>query len=290
MKKGNRFFVILRLDRGIQRVWIARSSRSMTEDDGCQNDKKWVFSEQNDNAGFTLIELIIAMTVILIVSLGFFGWASTIIQTNLSIERNNTAYSMAMDVAGRLQRMSDNSLIQHSTASKRYVGFTSDGDLRGCDASNDPTVVISSGLTGMTTYTNPTQSSNSPYLYDKNNCEGRTWVDNTNCGDYAKVSITSAANGNIDHPNTTITASSYNSISPIRSYRNTTYYAVWSVAYMPCNAGTDTSRRKIFVTVYWINPEPTDAGVADVQTKIGNGTYTVKSVSVVVDKSIGTEG
>lgn len=283
MKKGNRFFVILRLDRGIQRVWIARSSRSMTEDDGCQNDKKWVFSDQNDNAGFTLIELIIAMTIILIVSLGFFGWASTIIQTNLSIERNNTAYAMAMDVANRLQRMSDNSLIRHTTASKKYVGFTDAGDLKGCSGSS-PTVDLKSGETGMTIYTNPWGSSQL-YLYDKNNCEGKTWV-NSACGN--NVAITATANSNIDHPNAT--GSAYNSINPIRSYRNTTYYAVWSVAYMPCNAGTNTSRRKIFVTVYWIDPEPTADNVGTVQTGIGDGTYTVKSVSVVVDKAIGTEG
>ena len=82
--------------------------------------------------------------------------------------------------------------------------------------------------------------------------------------------------------------SSYDSINPIRAYRNTTYYAVWSIAYLPCNTSS-TDRRKIFVTVYWIDPEPSDSGIADVQTKIAAGTYTIKSVSLIVDKAIGTE-
>ena len=124
------------------------------------------------------------------------------------------------------------------------------------------------------------------YLYDNNACidPNPTWdADACRTGS----TITPAANAAIDHPNATSAA--YDSINPIRSYRNTTYYAVWSVAYMPCNAGTNTDRRKIFVTVYWIDPEPTDTTTAAVQTKIQNGTATVKSVSIVVDKAIGTE-
>ena len=246
---------------------------------------------KRDNKGFTLIELIIATTIILIVSLGFFGWASTIIQTNLSIERNNTAYAMLMDIAERLQRMPDNSLIQPKSGSSRCVGFDGSGNLRGCNVAScgggSPNVTIQSGQTGMTTYTNPIQSSSTPYLYDKNNCEGKTWLDAA-CGGTSSstitaagtVTVTTAANASIDHPNPSKLVSDYNSINPIRSYRNTTYYAVWSVTYMPCNAGTSTDRRKIFVTVYWLEPEPTGTTA---------GTVTVKSVSIVVDKAIGTE-
>lgn len=246
-----------------------------------------------NNKGFTLIELIIATTIILIVSLGFFGWASTIIQTNLSIERNNTAYAMAMDVAERLQRMSDNTLITHTTANKRCVGYASSGDsLKGCSVSNcasgTPTGNLKSGETGMTIYTNPWNgTANKLYLYDRNYCASKTWVD-TDCGDSGKVDITTGTDfPNIDHPNAA--GSAYDSINPIRSYRNTTYYAVWSVAYLPCNAGTNTDRRKIFVSVYWIDPEPTDATIGAVETKIQNGTAAIKSVSIVVDKAIGTE-
>jgi prepilin-type N-terminal cleavage/methylation domain-containing protein len=230
---------------------------------------------KSDNKGFTLIELIIAVTIILIVSLGFFGWASTIIQTNLSIERNNTAYTMAMDVAERLQRMSDNSLIQPSTA--KYVGYNSSGELRKCSAGAITTNPVTSDVTGKTEYTDPTRSSTTPYLFDNNECNGLTWV-TTACR--TGSTIATASNTNIDHPNSTTGTPNYDSINPIRSYKNTTYYAVWSIAYLPCNAGTNTDRRKIFVTVYWIDPEP--------GTTISSGA-TVKSVSIVVDKVIGTE-
>jgi prepilin-type N-terminal cleavage/methylation domain-containing protein len=255
---------------------------------------------KSDNKGFTLIELIIAMTIILIVSLGFFGWASTIIQTNLSIERNNTAYAMLMDVAERLQRMSDNTLVQkRSGSTSKCVGYDSGGNLRGCNTvigtpptaictSGTPQVPLSSDSTGLTILTNPWNGTTKTlYLYDRNNCQGKTWVDST-CGGAGNIDITADATltGRIDHPNAA--GSAYDSINPIRAYRNTTYYAVWSIAYLPCNTSS-TDRRKIFVTVYWIDPEPTDTTTAAVQTKIQNGTATVKSVSIVVDKAIGTE-
>jgi len=262
---------------------------------------------KKDNRGFTLVELIIAVTIILIVSLGFFGWASTIIRTNLSIERNNRAYEMAMDVADRLQRMYDNSLIQPGAA--KYVGYDDGTDkdfdgktleLNGCSGSpSTPSLNLDpASMPGMTIYTNPWQSTTPQalYLYDKNNCsDGKTWVD-TDCGGTStstittagKITVTTSANTSIDHPNPNNLVSDYNSINPIRSYKNTTYYAVWSVAYWPCGTAS-TDRRKIFVTVYWIDPEPTTDDVAVVVSDIKNNRAAIKSVSVVVDKTIGTE-
>ena len=73
-------------------------------------------------------------------------------------------------------------------------------------------------------------TTNQLYLYDNNACidPNPTWdADACRTGS----TITPAANAAIDHPNATSAA--YDSINPIRSYRNTTYYAVWSVAYMP---------------------------------------------------------
>lgn len=247
----------------------------------------------NNNKGFTLVELIISMVVILIVMLGFFSWATTIISTNLATEKNNSAYAMAMDVAERLQRMPDNALIRHNT-NRKCVGFSLSGDLNECQTAGTmdcnggtPTGLLDATAVGRTKYTNPWNStSKTLYMYDKNNCEGKTWSDAA-CGTGTNVVITSAANASIDHPNATGTQ--YNSINPIRTYRNSTFYAVWSVAYLPCNAGTSTDKRKIFVTVYWIDPEPTDTTAADVQTKIDNGAYTIKSASAAVDKTIGTE-
>jgi len=250
-----------------------------------------------NNKGFTLVELIIATTIILIVSLGFFGWASTIIQTNLSIEKNNTAYSMAMDVAERLQRMSDNTLIQKKSGStSKCVGYASSGTYSGtltecrnaadsavdCSA-GDPNKTgsyLSPGTTGMTRYTNPNYVTSRLYLYDNNACAGQMWID-CRSGLTTASNIDAAANASIDHPNAI--SSAYDSINPIRSYKNTTYYAVWTVAYMPCNAGTNTDRRKILVTVYWLDPEPTAS------TASGALSSTIKSVSIVTDKVIGTE-
>jgi prepilin-type N-terminal cleavage/methylation domain-containing protein len=254
--------------------------------------------------GFTLIELVIAMSIILFVSLGFFSWSSVIVGTNVSIERNNTAYAMALDVADRLQRMYDNELIYPRCTSgttpctsynRKCVGFTTGGALRGCGTAltcggaDGPTVDIKYGETGMTTLTNPWGSSKL-YLYDNNNCEGKSWVDPA-CGGPGSVFIQSTANTYIDHPNAAVEAvtGGYSEVNPIRFYRTTTYYAVWSVAYIPCDAGTNTDRRKIFITVYWIDPEPTETTVAPVQTGISGGTYTIKSVSLVIDKTIGAE-
>ncbi|MBI4689031.1 MAG: prepilin-type N-terminal cleavage/methylation domain-containing protein [Nitrospirae bacterium] len=240
-----------------------------------------------NHSGFTLIELVISVTILLIVSLGFFGWASTIIRTNVSIERNNTAYDIAKDVADRLQRITTgtNDLIEHKTGStEKCIGYDSDGNLKtcsGCSGTLGASPAVDTG-TGKTEYTDPVKVGTTPYLYDGNACEGKTWVD-AGCG--SGVTITSTANPKIDHPNAKGaepgTTDTYDSINPIRSYKNTTYYAVWSIAYTPCVK--DENRRKIFVTVYWIDPEPAGATVTIDAANI------IKSVSIAVDKTIGVE-
>lgn len=236
----------------------------------------------NNNRGTTLVELMVAMVIILIVSLGFFSWLSTVMRMNTSIERSNTAYAMATDVADRLQRMNDNSLIQPKTGNEKYVGYVPSGSdmgkLKKCDASNNPTIAIEvTGKPDMTIYTNPNSVSGKLYLYDNNACSGQTWIE---CR--ASAAIDTTANTNIDHPNST-GSTTYDSINPIRSYKGTIYYAVWSVAYMPCGA-TGTDRRKIFITVYWIDPEPTASTAAAALS----GTI-IKGVSLVADKTIGAE-
>lgn len=245
----------------------------------------------SNKRGVTLIEVIIAMVIILIASLGFLTWETNMFRNNVEIARNNTAYAIAQDVADRLQRMLDNSLIKHTTANMKCVGFAGTGEVRGCFTAgamdcNDgtPTDAIEVGATGMTKYTNPWNGAKL-YLYDNNACQDKTWTDAT-CG--SGVTITTAANGTIDHPNAA--GAAYNSVNPVRYYRGVTYYAVWSVAYLPCNVGAvGTDKRKIFVTVYWIVPEPSDTAVNTVQTKLASGTYRIKSVSIVVDKTVGVE-
>lgn len=231
-----------------------------------------------NNRGFTLIELIIALTIILIVSLGFFSWALTIINTNVAIGKINVANTIAFEVAERLQNLSDNALIQPKSGNAKYVGFdASTGQLKKCSGTS-PSLAITTASAGLTEYTNPF-GGNKLYLYDNNACS----ESNPSC--FSGSTITSAANANIDHPNS---ATSPAAINPVRYIGGITYCVVWSVAYLPC-ATSSTDKRKIFITVYWIDPEPVDTNVAAVQTKITAGIYTVKSVSLVVDKVIGVE-
>jgi len=240
---------------------------------------------KRDN-GATLVELMVAMVIMLIVSLGFFSWLDTVMRMNLAIERSNTAYAMANDVADRLQRMNDNALIQAKSGNAKYVGYDAadsdtDGtvnELNGCSGAN-PSVNLNPASTPnfTTLYTNPNAAAGKLYLYDTNACSGQTWIE---CR--AGTAIDATANASIDHPNST-GSTVYDSINPIRSYKGTTYYAVWSVAYMPCNA-SGTDRRKIFITVYWIDPEPTAATAAAALS----GTI-IKGVSLVADKTIGAE-
>ena len=243
------------------------------------------------NKGYTLVELLIAMTILTIVTLGFFAWSSTVIQTNLNTRKNNIAYSMALDIAERLKKVSDTSpLIQPLT--QKCAGFDQDGSLKKCTAcgSNSLGGSINSDAQDplqQNTYTEYTdfwdQTNNRLYMYDRNYCKDKNWLDSTGCRN--NIIIQAQANSQIDHP-ATLTGI-YDIINPVRYINNTTYYAVWSIVYLSCNGKTD--KRKIFVTVYWIDPEPEDSSIIDVQTKISNGTYTLKSVSVTTDKTIGIE-
>lgn len=227
----------------------------------------------NNNRGFTLIELMIATVVILIVSLGFFAWSSTVIHRNVAMSKNNTAFSMAMDIGDRLQRLSDNALIQPKAGNNKFVGFNASGSLRRC-VGGVPSGAIAINEVGMSEYTNPYNGTNL-YLYDQNGC--------TNANPYCLSGglITDAANANIDHPNS-VASAAYDNIRPVRFIDNTTFYGVWSVAYIPCNA-SNTKTRKIFITVYWIDPEPTGATPGTLTAGM------IKNVSITVDKVIGVE-
>lgn len=234
------------------------------------------------NKGYTLIELLIAMTILTIVTLGFFAWASTIIHTNLSTQKNNFALSIAKDIAERLNNLPDNSPLIQPTTSK-CTGFDPvTGELKKCTACGSGSLGgnITQDSSGLTEFTNPWDSINNRlYMYDQNACKSKTWLD-TAC--QTNIFINLSANPQIDHPRV---PNNYDIISPVRYQNNTTYYAVWSVAYLSCTGETD--RRKIFITVYWIDPEPEDTNISDVQAKIATGTYTLKTVSIVTDKIIG---
>jgi prepilin-type N-terminal cleavage/methylation domain-containing protein len=226
--------------------------------------------------GFTLIELMISLTILLIVSVGFFSWASTVIKTTSNMEKINTANSMLLDIADRLQRLPENDLLKPKTGNEnRRVGYDNSGTLKKCSGGSPSQSILNNE------FTNPwNNTSKKLYLYDKNACNST----NPYCFS-SSVALNDTANTNIDHPNLTTDPSN---ILPIRSIKNTTYYAVWSVAYLPCSSSSD-DKRKIFITVYWIEPEPTETDISVVQSKIASGTYTIKSVSTVADKVIGIE-
>ncbi len=235
----------------------------------------------NSNRGFTLIEVVIATLVILIVSLGFFAWSTTIIQKNTASRNINIGYEMAIDIGERLQRMSDNNLIQPATGNDIYVGFNTSGDLLECAGATPATSISSADGQGLTIYTDPFDDMNDKlYLYDKNTCSSATPF----C--LSSSNINDTANPLIDHPNDVL-STDYDEIIPVRFINNTTFYAVWKVAYLPCGALT-TNNRKIFITVYWMDIEPSDTTSAAVAGKIGTS-YLLKTVSIVVDKTIGVE-
>ena len=230
-----------------------------------------------NNRGFTLVEVLVAMFILVFVLLGFFNWAYTIMVNNTAVEKMNTANMIALDVADRLQRMSDNALIRPKIGNEKQVGYTSAGNLKYC-VGNLPKGQINADVQGMTEYTNP-MGDGSIYVYDRNTCS----VANPSC--FAGSSIVEAANAHIDHPNS---ITNPETINPVRFVNNTTYYVVWSIAYLPCTPSSG-DKRKIFITIYWIDPEPEDTSHADVHAKISSHIYGLRNVSLVVDKVIGVE-
>lgn len=234
----------------------------------------------NNNRGFTLLEVLISMAIILVSSVGFFAFTTSIIRNRASIAKNNFGFNMAVDVADRLSKLTrDNDLILPNSAGVlKYVGYDTSFSLRKCSGSSlTGNAPVSDPATGMTEYSNPS-GSNALYLYDNN------------LGTIASgVTITSSANANIDHPNATDLSNLGNAnnikttVDPIRRSENgITYYAVWGVAYMPCDS---TAKANIFITVYWIEPEPTETSVSAVNSMIASGAYKVKNVSLSIDKA-----
>jgi len=230
--------------------------------------------------GFTLLEMLVSMAIILVASVGFFGFTVSVIQNRASLARSNFGYNMAVDVADRLSKLNRaNSLIlPNSSGVIKHVGYDTNSILRKCSGTtltsnapgNDP-------ATGMTEYSNPV-GSNALYLYDNN------------LGTFSDgVTITSSANTSIDHPNAAdlsdlgSTNNIKTTVDPIRKNENgITYYVVWSVAYMPCGS---TDKSNIFITVYWIEPEPSETSVSAVNSKIASGAYKLKNVSLSIDKA-----
>lgn len=234
-----------------------------------------------NNRGFTLLEVLIAMMIILIAAVGFSAYTAGAFAKRASMMRLNNANIMLMDVADRLSKqLKGNVFIQpKSGSSKPNVGYDADGNLKACAGGGTPISPITITSGGLTEYTNPVTSSGL-FMYDNN------------VGIFSSsVSLNPSINSKIDHPNTTTdttyVANINSTVNPIRTINGTTYYAVWSVAYMPC--GTSTDKVLIFITVYWIEPEPTETSVDDVISKLSSGAYKFNSVSLSIDKAFEVE-
>lgn len=226
--------------------------------------------------GFSLIELLVAIVIISASALAFLTFSLSGIQNRTAMQRQVTGQTMALDVAERLQKLPvANALVTPDGGLAVQVGQDGSGNLLRCVGAN-PTGFLGNDGNGMTPLTNP-YGSNALYLYDQN-----TGV----------PIISPAANANIHHPNANDVsnwATVQQLVAPIRSYGNTTFYAVWTIAYMPCTPTTGTDLAKIFVTVYWIEPEPTDTAPAVVASNIVSGSYRLKTVSVTAEKAFKAE-
>jgi prepilin-type N-terminal cleavage/methylation domain-containing protein len=237
------------------------------------------------NSGFTLIEILISTAILLIAVAGFLAWTANVVNQRAGLSKRNVAYNIAVDVSDRLAKLSGNNVfLLPNSGNNKYLGLdgssgaSNSGNLLTCNAGalSNP---LTFDATGMTTYTNPWNGTlNNLYLYDDNQGTFST-----------SVPLTTTANAYIDHPNST--SASYVSlinsvINPIRRSANgVTYYVVWTVAYMPCST-VPTNLVKIFITVYWIEPEPSPLTVSLVNTGIQSGVFSVKNVSITMDKSL----
>ena len=242
-----------------------------------------VLSELQSNKGFTLIEILISTGILLIAVSGFLAWTANIVNQRVGLSKRNFAYNIAVDVSDRLAKLNGtNVFLLPNSGNNKYLGLDGNGNLLTCLAGALTSNPLTFDATGMTQYTNPWNgTSNNLFLYDNNQ------------GTFnASLTLNVAVNSYIDHPNSTDVTNlgSPNDINTIinpirRSANGVTYYVVWSVAYMPC-ATAPTALVKIFITVYWIEPEQTNLTLAQVITGLKKGALTVKNVSITLDKSL----
>jgi prepilin-type N-terminal cleavage/methylation domain-containing protein len=241
----------------------------------------YLFASPN---GFTLIEILVATVILFVAVAGFLAWTANVVNQRAGLIKRNTAYDIAVDVSDRLSKLSGTNafLLPNPYSTTKYLGLDSSGYLWTCSSGSLTSIPLTFDATGMTQYTTPWNGAgNSLFLYDNNQ------------GTFnASVSLTTVANAYIDHPNSNDVTNlglpnDINSIiNPIRHAANgVTYYVVWSVAYMPC-ATAPTNLVKIFITVYWIEPEPSSSTVSPVNTWLSSHPFAVKNVSITLDKSL----
>lgn len=235
--------------------------------------------------GFSLIEVLVAIVIIGIAALGFMYSVNVQLRERGNISRMIAAQTMLQDVAERLTKLpKTNALVLPASGNEKYIGYYVAAGMPAiseCQGASPKAVTDQQSRDFSASMTRP-NSANGFYLFD--NGAGTVTPG---------VTITSAANPNIDHPNAVDISSAAlidtlnSTVGPIRRDQyGITYYAVWKVAYMPCTGTSDQA--KIFVTVYWLEPA-SPATVAEVVTRINNGSLRVRSVSLTVDRSFRTE-
>jgi hypothetical protein len=213
-----------------------------------------------DCSAFTLVEVLVAMVFFMICSLGLLTFTMMTFGERKSIERRNFAYAMASDIAERLKFLpSNNALVKpldsHSNIFLKYEN----GEMKDCGG----------------------QSVNMWELVNPLNQEGLYLYDANHNGTLDGSEINPSVNDKIDHPSSNDATSDLSIVRPIRrSPDGTTYYAVWSVRYLPCNVSDQT---KVVIAVYWIEPEPTEGDASEVASKIYNGVYRLKNVTISTD-------
>ena len=222
-----------------------------------------------DCSAFTLVEVLVAMVFFMICSLGLLTFTMMTFGERKSIERRNFAYAMASDIAEQLKFLpSTNALVKpldsHSNIFLKY-DENKENEMVYCDGGQS---------VNMWELVNPLNQGGL-YLYDANHN-----------GTLESSEINPSVNDKIDHPSSSDATSDLSIVRPIRrSPDGTTYYAVWSVRYLPCNVSDQDKVviKVVIAAVYWIEPEPMEDDASEVASKISNGVYKLKNVTISTD-------
>ncbi len=222
---------------------------------------KRVRSMRRKEKGFTIIEVLIAMSFFLLCSIGLMTFTMMTLKERKIIERRHQAYAFANDMVERLRFLPSNSdLVEPQPSHEGDHVKLEDGKLVYCDGGQQ--VDINS-------ITNPI-GGGTLYLYDKDHD-----------GNLDSSEVNNSANPEIDHPTTNV--ADYNGLMPIRQTTDgTTFYCVWAVRYFPCNS---SNQSKIFIKVYWIEPEPQEENPQNVVSGITNGKYQLKEITIATDRA-----
>jgi|GEM_PF-1121610 len=221
-------------------------------------------------SGFTLVEVLVAMVFFMICSLGLLTFTMMTFGERKSIERRNFAYSMASDIAEQLKFLpSTNALVKpgdRTSEEDNFLRYDANGEIKDCAGNS----------VDLWQLTNPSFNGKL-YLYDANHD-----------GTLDSAEIDQSANDKIDHPSNSDSTGNLSMIRPIRKSPDgvTTYYAVWSVRYLPCGFSAQYENdviTKVIITVYWIEPEPMEASSETLVSKISSGEYKLKHVTVSTD-------